>query len=135
MDAKLYGVPASHPSNTAELMLRYKGIPYKRVDLVNVVAKGQLRAMRFPETTVPALKIDGRRVQGSRRISRFLDEHRPEPPLFPADPQRRADVEEAERWGECSYQPVPRRMFRWALARDNGLRRDFADRASMPLRA
>jgi glutathione S-transferase len=40
---------------------------------------------------------------------------RPEPPLFPADRERRARVEEAERWGERVFQPVPRRLFRHLL--------------------
>ena len=32
-----------------------------------------LRALRFPRYTVPALVLDGRRIQGSREISRALD--------------------------------------------------------------
>jgi glutathione S-transferase len=39
----------------------------------------------------------------------------PEPPLFPADPDRRAAVEEAERWGERVLQPVPRQLFRYLI--------------------
>ena len=54
----------------------------------------------FETMGVPALKIDGRRVQGTRAISRALDELVPERPLFPADPARRRAVEDAERWGE-----------------------------------
>ena len=38
--------------------------------------------------TVPALRIDGEKVQGSRAIMRRLDELVPEPPLFPSDPDR-----------------------------------------------
>jgi glutathione S-transferase len=65
--------------------------------------------------TVPALDVDGRNVQGSREIARFLDELVPEPPLFPADPEARRAVEAAERWGEEVLQPVPRRLFRYLL--------------------
>ena len=86
VEAKLYVIPASHPSRTAMMMLDLKGIDYKRVDLMPVVAKGVLRAAGFPGVTVPALKIDGRKVQGSREIARELDRVRPEPPLLPADP-------------------------------------------------
>ena len=39
----------------------------------------------------------------------------PDPPLFPRDPDARARVEDAERWGEQVLQPVPRRLFRWLL--------------------
>jgi glutathione S-transferase len=54
-------------------------------------------------------------VQGSRRIARVLDEVRPQRPLFPLEPERRTQVEPAERWGEQVLQPVPRRLFRHLL--------------------
>ncbi|HET8975077.1 MAG TPA: glutathione S-transferase N-terminal domain-containing protein [Solirubrobacterales bacterium] len=117
-EAKLYVIPGSHPSLTARLMLERKGIPYKRVDLMPVISKGVLKAMRFDGITVPALKIDGRRVQGSREIARELDRMRPEPPLLPADPAARAEVEAAERWGDEVFQPKPRRLVWWALKRN-----------------
>jgi glutathione S-transferase len=49
-------------------------------------------------------------VQTNRQIARFLDERQPEPPLFPADPGRRREVEEAERWGDDVFQMVARRL-------------------------
>ncbi len=72
------------------LMLERKGIPYKRVDLMPVISKGILKAQRFPGNTVPALKLDGKRVQGSMEIGRELDRIQPEPALYPADPELRA---------------------------------------------
>jgi glutathione S-transferase len=60
--------------------------------------------------TVPALEMDGRRVKTNREIARFLDRIQPEPPLFPADPVRRREVEEAERWGDEVFQMVARRL-------------------------
>ena len=78
-----------------------------------------VKAMGFPGRTVPALKADGRKVQGSRDIARFLDEVKPEPPLFPADSAKRDAVEEAERWGDEELQPVPRRIAWVALGRDH----------------
>src|SRR5215218_7630656 len=59
MNARLYVIPASHPSIAAQLMLEHKGISYKRTDLLPVISKGVLRAVRFPGITVPALKIEG----------------------------------------------------------------------------
>jgi glutathione S-transferase len=121
----LYVIPASHPSTTAELMLKRKGLPYKRRDLVTTLHIPILKAMGFPSRTVPALKADGRRVQGSRQIARFLDELQPSPPLFPAE--RRAEVEEAERWGDEQLQSVPRRLAWFALARDRSDLRGFME--------
>src|SRR3954465_7045230 len=118
MKARLYVIPASHPSIAVQLMLEHKGIDYKRTDLMPVVSKGVLRAVGFPGITVPALKIDGHKVQGSRKIARELDLIKPEPPLLPADPAARAAVEQAETWGDEVLQPVARRILWNALRRD-----------------
>jgi glutathione S-transferase len=133
MPAKLYALSLSHPSLAARAMLEHKGIEHEVVDLIPGMHPLQLRARRFPGHTVPALVVDGRRVQGSREISRFLDELQPDPPLFPREPEARRRVEEAERWGEEVLQSVPRRIFRWAAANDYESRRWLAvDIAKMP---
>jgi glutathione S-transferase len=98
-------------------MLEYKGIPYKLTNLLPVVSWGVLRALRFPRVTVPAMKIDGRRIQGSREITRELERVRPEPPLFPTDPSHRAAVEEIERFGDAELQQRVRQIFLWVVGR------------------
>jgi len=115
--ARLYGIPASHPSYAAQVMLERKGIPYSRVDLPQFFHRGVLRALRFRGTTVPALVLDGRRVQTSKAIARALDELRPEPRLVPDDPQLRAKVEEIEAWADADLQQMCRRLIYWALPR------------------
>jgi glutathione S-transferase len=123
---KLYVIPASHPCTTAELMLRRKGIEYKRRDLVTAMHIPILKALRFPSRTVPAIKTDdGRKLQGTRNISRYLDEAKPDPPLFPAD--RRSEVEEAERWGDEELQDLPRRLSYFALAKDRSQLKGFME--------
>ncbi len=129
-EAKLYVIPGSHPSRTAMLMLERKGIPFKRVDLIPVVSKGILRAQRFPGITVPALKLDGTRVQGSREIARELDRIQPEPPLFPSDPELREKVEEAEAWGDA-FQQKPRRFSWWAFKRDRAPMASYSEGARL----
>jgi glutathione S-transferase len=125
MAIKLYVIPASHPSMAAELMLQRKGLPYRRRDLVTAMHIPILKAMRFPGRTVPAIKSDGRKVQGTRDISRFLEELRPQPALFPADPAKRAEVEAAELWGDEQLQSVPRRLAWYAFGRDRSTIKDF----------
>jgi glutathione S-transferase len=117
MNVKLYSIPGSHPATAARAMLELKGIDYRRVDLPPVVSRVMMRALGFPGNRVPALKIDGRKVQGSRNVSRELDVIAPEPPLFPFDPEQRAAVEEAERWGDEEFQQMPRTISWWALKR------------------
>jgi glutathione S-transferase len=125
MPAKLYALSLSHPSQAARLMLERKGIEHEVVDLMPGVHPLQLRAAGFRGGTVPAVKLDGRRIQGSLRISRALEQARPDvAPLFPAG--RRRAVEDAEAWGERELQPVPRRLFRWAALHNAPLRRWLA---------
>jgi glutathione S-transferase len=136
---KLYVIPGSHACRSAMLMLEHKGVPYRRVDIVTLLhplavrlhgfdAGGQTRAAGGKRTlglrmgdrlgTVPALAANGHRISTNYGIARFLDEHHPEPPLFPADPARRAAVEEAERWANDTLQMAARRIPGAALVRD-----------------
>lgn len=115
MAVTLLTFDGSNAGLTARLMLDFKGIDYRYVNFLPGVHTLALRALGFPRMTVPALKVDGRRVQGTRSISRALDELRPEPTLFPAD--RRDRVEKAERWGE-EVQNAARRVFYCAARRD-----------------
>ena len=126
MDVKLYVIAGSHPSKAAELMLERKDIPFKRVDLVTSVHRPVLKLMGFPGKTVPAMKANGRKVQGTRAISRCLDELKPDPPLVSSDA-----VEEAERWGDDELQSVPRRLAWWALLHLSGKERTEAAKKSL----
>src|SRR4051794_31106722 len=116
---------------TVRLMLEHKGIRYKRTDLLPVISKGVLKALRFDSVTVPAMKIDGRRVQGSREISRELDKLVPEPPLFPSDPAHRVAVEEAERFGDEDLQHPIRQILWWALRKDTAPLRSYSTGARL----
>jgi glutathione S-transferase len=136
MSVRLYVIPGSHPARAAELMLRYKGIDYKRTDLPPVMSRFVVRRLlRFPGDRVPAIKVDGRKVQGSQSVSRELDVLRPEPPLFPEDPALRARVETAERWGD-DFQEIPRKISWWALKRRKADQASFLEgyRLGLPTR-
>ncbi len=133
---KLYVIP-THPCRTGMLMLEHKGIPYRRIDLPAVLHPLALRLHGFRGNaapfrdidgrphrmlaladrmgTVPALLLDGNRVMTNRHIARFLDEVQPDPPLFPAEPDRRLAVEEAERWGDEIFQMAARRLLLAAM--------------------
>jgi len=120
VSATLFVIPGSHPSMAARLMLEHKGVEYRRVDLMPVISKAVVKAAGFPSATVPALRLDGKRIQGSVQIARELDRSHPEPPLLPGDAERRAAAEGAERWGDEVLQAMTRRIL-W-----NGIRRNHA---------
>jgi len=135
----LYVIPGSHACRSAILMLDHKQVPYRRVNIVTLLhplavrllgfdAGGQTRSihgkrgfgLRLGDRlgTVPALAADGHRISTNHGIARFLDEHHPDPPLLPADPERRAAVEEAERWANGPLQMAARRIPGAAVVRD-----------------
>ncbi len=114
---KLYGFTGSNSVYTGRLMLEHKGIEYQFVKLPPAAHAVILLLRGFPTMSAPALKVDGRKVQGTRWIARTLDELYPAKPLFPADPAARLAVEHAERWGE-ELQNAVRRIFYCAGRRD-----------------
>jgi glutathione S-transferase len=130
--ATLYAVYTSHPAHAARLMLEHKGIEHRVVDLVPGTHAAAVRALGFRKGTVPALRLDGRRVQGTCAIARALDDAQPDPPLFPADPRRRRRVEDAERWGDDVLQRVPRRIGNWVFAHRSAMRTRLAREAGLP---
>jgi len=133
MRARLYGFSISNPSQTARLMLAHKGVEAKWVELLPGIHPLLMWALGFRRGTVPAMRLDGRKVEGSLEIAQALEALVPDPPLYPADPDRRRAVEEAERWGEAELQMVPRRIFRWTFAHDNDARAQLARDLGLPL--
>ncbi|HEX5147046.1 MAG TPA: glutathione S-transferase N-terminal domain-containing protein [Conexibacter sp.] len=133
MRARLYGFSISNASHTARLALEFKGVEVKWVELLPGLHPLALRALGFRRGTVPGLKLDGRRIDGSLEIVQELERLVPEPSLYPADPARRRAVEEAERWGEAELQMVPRRIMRYVFAHDNGARARLAGELGLPL--
>jgi glutathione S-transferase len=123
---RLYVIALSASAATGRALLAHKRIPHRVITLPPGLHGGLLRLAGFEGHTVPAAEIEGRRLQGTRAMSRALEELRPHPPLFPADPARRERVELAEWWGEEELQPVPRRIFRYCLIHDRELRRWMA---------
>jgi glutathione S-transferase len=135
----LYVIPGSHACRAAMLMLKHKGVPYRRVDFVTLThpvasrlvgfdAGGQTRSaggrrtfgLRFGDRlgTVPGLAANGDRISTNHGIARFLDERHPEPRLFPEDRGQRKAVEEAEAWANDTLQMEARRILVAAAMRD-----------------
>jgi glutathione S-transferase len=133
MGIKLYGTKPSPPSHSVRLMLEAKGLDYQAIWLLPGLHPALLRTRGFRGATVPAIKIDGRKLQESRAISRALEELKADPPLFPEDPQRRLEVEEAERWGDEVLQDVPRRIVRWLSVHRPETRTMIAREIGVPL--
>ena len=132
MEARLYTIKLSHPGHAARLMLEHKRIEHRVTTFPAGLHPLLVRLAGFRGYTVPVLKLDGQRIEKSLVIARELDRLKPDPGLYPADASARARVEDAERWGEAELQPLPRRMFRWALTQQREAREWTARFEGMP---
>jgi glutathione S-transferase len=130
MKVTLIGLPGSHPSLAAELMLRHKGIPYTRYDLPNMSHKAILPLMGYRSTTAPVMRLDGRRVTSTRGIARALDALQPAPPLVAGE-----EMERAEAWADDTLQDTVRRLTRWAVVHDPPAMGSFLAGARPPVSA
>lgn len=132
MTAKLYAVPASHPCAAVEVALQMKGIAYERTDMLPL-AQVVAGPLLYGGVTVPGLRIDGKRMVGSRAIMRRLDEIAPQPPLLPADPQQREQALEAERFGDEVLQSAVRRILDVGFVRAPRALESYAAQARLPI--
>jgi glutathione S-transferase len=121
MKAILYGTPGSHPTMSAELMLRHKGVAYRRCDLPNMTHKPLLRLMGFEGRTVPVMTLDGRRVTTTKRIARALEAAVPSPAILPVDPA-------LEQWADDDLQECVRALGRWGAVREPASMATFLER-------
>jgi glutathione S-transferase len=131
-ETTLYVICGSHACATGKLLLRHKDVAHRTVTFPSgmhpMLARfagfkggdgplrpvdGEARAqitMLDRMGTVPALSMDGDRVQTNIAIARHLDRVRPRRPLFPGDFDERREVEAAEAWGDEVLQMVARRI-------------------------
>ncbi len=98
------------PTGMHPFLARLHGFPGNRTPIRSVGGKtpGGL-ALMDRMGTVPALSYEEQRIQTNREIIAFLETARPDPPLYPADPARRAAVERAFDWGDQTMQMAARR--------------------------
>jgi glutathione S-transferase len=134
MRLKLYVVHGSHPCAAVEKALQMKGLEYKVFEWPPPL-HAPMQSLIFGRRTVPGLRIDGEKVQGSRTIMRRLDELVPEPRLYPSDPELLARVEEAERWGDEVFQPIARELIWAAFVAQPGAMVSYGERSKLPLPA
>ncbi|HEX6389905.1 MAG TPA: glutathione S-transferase family protein [Solirubrobacteraceae bacterium] len=91
MGVVLYHLRISHYNEKARFALAYKGIEHERRALVPGIHSLAVRRLtRGAHTRLPLLDLDGRRIGDSTAIIAALEQYRPDPPLYPADPAERA---------------------------------------------
>jgi glutathione S-transferase len=104
---RLHMIHGSHACVVVQRALAVKGLGWKGREMLPPTQVVVMRR-RFGGTTVPGIEFpDGEKVQGSIAILRRLDERHPDPPLYPADPERRRRAADAEAWGSDVPQKAP----------------------------
>ena len=144
-DVVLWHIEVSHYNEKARWALDYKGIPHvRKAPLPGMTGLWAGVLTRGKSRRVPVVRLDGRIVHDSTAIIAALEEHQPDPPLYPADPAARARALELEDFFDEELAPNMRSfMFAHTLPSADGMadallptaspaRRNLL-RASMPL--
>ena len=120
---RLVRAPWSTNVERVALALAHKGV---EVESVVIDYSDRTKAIELSgQGLVPVLDDDGTVVADSRRILRHLEATRPDPPLFPSDPCRRAGLEVFMEWFDEVWKGPPNAI---ADAIDAGSRRHGRDR-------
>ncbi len=102
---RLVRAPWSTNVERVALALAHKGV---EVESVVIDYSDRTKAIELSgQGLVPVLDDDGTVVADSRRILRHLEATRPDPPLFPSDPCRRAGLEVFMEWFDEVWKGPP----------------------------
>jgi glutathione S-transferase len=96
---ELHQFEASHYTEKVRLILDYKGLEYKKVEVVPGI--GQLELFqKTGQRQVPVLKDGDTLIADSTAIATYLDRRYPEKPIIPTDPRQKALCMILEQWAD-----------------------------------
>lgn len=102
---RCYRIPFSTNVERVALAAGHKGVPIEWVD-VDPDDRSPVEAVSG-QRLVPVLVADDEVVSDSPRVLAWLEERFPEPPLYPRDPARRAEVESFLDWFNLVWKRPP----------------------------
>ncbi|CCH94989.1 Gst1 protein [Microcystis aeruginosa PCC 9432] len=124
---ELYQFELSAYCEKVRLILDYKGLAYKKRDVVPGV--GQLELFRLSgQRQVPVLKDGDTYIADSTEIAFYLDRKYPEKPIIPIDPLQRGQCLLIEEWADESLGLKGRTAFLGAFAQNQNFRTAFLPR-------
>jgi glutathione S-transferase len=98
---ELYQFELSHFSEKVRLVLDYKGLAYRKIEVVPGL--GQLDLFRISgQRQVPVLKDGHTVIADSTAIALYLDKTYPDRPIIPTNPQQKATCLLLEQWADSS---------------------------------
>jgi glutathione S-transferase len=105
---RLYRAEWSTNCERVGIALAYKGIEAQSV-LIEYSNRAPVEAISG-QGLVPVIEDAGEVINDSVAILRHLERRTPDPPLFPHDPARRAEVEVFIEWFENVYKAAPNEL-------------------------
>jgi glutathione S-transferase len=108
MQLRFHRIPFSTNVERVALAAAHKGIAVEWVDHGDA-DRSAIRALSGQDF-VPVAELDGEVIVDSPVILRVLEERVPDPPLWPADPARRAEADVFVDWFNRVWKVAPNRM-------------------------
>jgi glutathione S-transferase len=105
---RIWRIPFSTNVERVALALAHKGLSVEWVD-VDPADRSEVERISG-QPLVPVLERDGRVLADSTAIIEELERLQPEPPLYPADPARRAEVEVFVDWFNRVWKRPPNEL-------------------------
>lgn len=121
---ELYQWELSQYSEKVRLILDYKGLEYRKIEVTPGI--GQVELFRLTgQRQVPVLKDGSRYIVDSTEIAKYLDSQYPERPLLPQDPKKRGLALLIEEWADESIGIKSRKALFSAISQDQNLRKSL----------
>jgi glutathione S-transferase len=127
---ELYQFELSHYSEKVRLLLDYKGLDYRKIEVTPGI--GQVELFRLTgQRQVPVLKDGNQYIVDSTNIAKYLDSRYPDRPLIPQDSKQRGLCLMMEEWADESIGIKGRKALFFAISQDQNFRKAFLP-ASVP---
>jgi len=118
---ELYQFELSHFSEKVRLILDYKQLEYRKIEVTPGV--GQIELMqKSGSRQVPVLKDGSTYVSDSTEIALYLERKYPERPIFPSDSLAKGQCLLIEEWADASIALNARKAFIGALNQNQNFR-------------
>ncbi|MFH7030119.1 MAG: glutathione S-transferase N-terminal domain-containing protein [Heteroscytonema crispum UTEX LB 1556] len=121
---ELYQFELSQYSEKVRLILDYKGLDYRKIEVTPGI--GQVDLFRITgQRQVPVLKDGNKYVVDSTEIAKYLDLEYPERPLIPQNPKQRGLCLMMEEWADESIGIKGRKALFAAISQDQNFRKSL----------
>ncbi|MBD2138609.1 glutathione S-transferase family protein [Anabaena sp. FACHB-1237] len=126
---ELYQWELSQFSEKVRLILDYKGLEYRKIEVTPGI--GQVELFRLTgQQKVPVIKDGNRYVADSTAIAKYLDKEYPDRPLIPQDPKQRALTLLLEEWADETFSVKGRKVLFATISQDQEFRKSLLPNAT-----